>query len=110
MGAEWKRKQTQVVWADLQAWVEQLHKEHGCRVRVSVYLPVPYDGIKPGVVCEAYRVTSSPGEEQVDRYWTVLDSTVSGQAEQYALRWVSTLLLRLENEAEERSAALPLPF
>lgn len=110
MRNDWQRKQTQVVWADLEAWIQQLHEDHGVRVRFNVFLPVPGDGVTAGVSMEAYKWQGVGKEQPVKRDWRVFNDQVSGIVEQYALRMVSALLLELENDKERAERQAPLPL
>jgi hypothetical protein len=109
MKKNWDRKQTQVVWADLEAWQQQLYEDHGVRLDVEVVLPLAGDGVGPAVVMEAVRRGVGRKEEVVKRDYAFLDLTITGHAEKLVLQMASKLLLELENDKEraERQAAFP---
>jgi len=107
---QWQRKQTQVVIADLEAWVQQLYEDHHLRLQLMVSLPTPGDGIAAGVVLEAYKPLLGGKTDIVHRDWRTISSVTSGAIESAAIQMASALLLSLESDKEraERSAQLPL--
>lgn len=109
MKRDWQRKQTQVVWADLEAWQQQLLEDHQIRCDFDVAVFLPQDSVQSAIVMEAYRCVPGKHRELVKRDYFYIDLTVSGHAEQGALRMISKLLLEVENEKEraERQAAFP---
>jgi len=110
MKKDWQRKQTQVVWGDLEAWIQQLYEDHRVRLQIGVFLPVPGDNIKPGVRLEAVRYGVGGAKETVHSDWRVIDAGVSGITEHLVLQMASALLLELEREQERAQRQAPLPF
>jgi hypothetical protein len=106
----WTEKQTQVVLADLEAWVQQLYEDHRVRIRGEVSLPTPQDGIRHGVCLEAYRVLPRGKQEVVHRDWVTIESTTSGAIEKALLQMASRLLLDLESDKERAERQTALPF
>lgn len=110
MSREWQRKQTQVVWADLEPWVQQLYEDHHIRCEFTSFLPVADDSIPPGVWLEAYTFWGVGGRKVVKRDWATYDPTVSGVVEQLCLRMISKLLLEVEADKERAERQAPSPL
>lgn len=110
MRNDWKRKQTQVVWADLEAWQQQLYDDHSMRVSIAIVLPIPGDRVAPAVCVELRPRGAKPDSAPAHRDWRPINPEWSGHAEQMALQMVSAMLLELEREQERAERQRPLPF
>lgn len=107
---DWGRKVTQVVLADLEAWVQQLYEDHRVRCELVVSLPAPGDGVGHGVTLNAYSVNGVGSRQHMHADWDIISEATSGAIEAAGIKMISKLLLSLENDkaARERSEQLPL--
>lgn len=107
---KWGRTVTQVVIADLEAWVQQLYDEHRIRLELVVTLPVPGDGVRHGVTLNAYVVDGKGKRSHAHTDWEIISDVTAGSIESAGLKMASKLLLSLEDDKErsERIAQLPL--
>lgn len=94
----WKRSVTQVVWSDLDPWLDQLWKHHGVLVRVLTGTPAPSSRLRPVVRLVAYKPLPKGEEDVVADEYRIVDPRQQGSTEHAALQMVSALLLYLERE------------
>jgi hypothetical protein len=90
---------TQVRWADLEPWLQQLFEQYGVLVDIEVLLQGLPQGLKPAVRVTGYTVAI--GGKKTERFsdWRVFSLSSIGEVEKYALHIVSQALLVLDNEA-----------
>lgn len=110
MRHQYARKTHQVVWRDLEPWVQQVYEDHRYRLEFRVVLPVPGDSIRPGVCMLARKYLGAGKWEEAQVDWRSFDDRDVGAVEAACLHMVSNYLLTLEADAEraerERQARL----
>lgn len=98
----------QVLWTDVQPWVDQLVEEYGLHSHVHVELPWGAAGLHPAVVVEFHRHLGGSAFNCEIREYRRFDPEAYGSAEATALQIISMTLLTLSQEVgrSERQAIL----
>lgn len=101
-------KDHQVLWRELQPWVDQLFEEHGLRSSIIVSMEATISKLRPTIVVELFRTLPGGKVEMIRREYTQFDVNAKGSAESLAIRMMSRMLLDLDNEKEraERQASI----
>lgn len=105
MGQRQVNKRThQCWWEDLRPWVEQLYAQFGLQTTVEVVLPADRHAISPGIVLICKKPRGAWGADVELRDWCTFNPNETGAAESAALRMISAMLLRLEDDRAESEA------
>jgi|Kansoi200Nextera_1026148.scaffolds.fasta_scaffold00541_2 hypothetical protein len=108
MSTRWKRTVTQVVWQDLEPWVQQLYEDHGVCIRFLIGTPPPGSGLNPVVRLIAYKPLPKGEEDVIADNYQVINPTAMGSTESAAIRLASALLLELERAEDIAMRQQPL--
>lgn len=105
-----KGRDHQVVWADLDAWIQQLWEEFGGQCEFAVDFPAAVHQVKPIITLTVEKRGIGSERKVLWCDYKVLDINSKCSTEALALQLVSAALLELSGDKEraERRAQLPL--